>query len=101
MCLHVAHKVGTENQTGANLPLHSDVHLDRARRSVVRIKRHAIIESESLTKQRSEVGRVRRSQIKRRVGLIQFLKRNDLTAHNSDCDRLPRCSAECWLQVSL
>jgi hypothetical protein len=97
--LHVADEIGAENQTGTNLPLHPNVHLDRTWGTVVRIKRRAIIESESLTQQRSQVVRVRRSRIKRKVGLILFLEGSNLAANNSDGHSVPTwCPAERWFR---
>jgi len=49
MRLYVAYEVGAQNHARANLPLHSDVHLDGARSMVVRVIWGAVIQSASLT----------------------------------------------------
>src|ERR1700731_2989588 len=89
MRLYIANEIGSQHHTPPNFPLDTDVHLDRARSAVLRIKRRAVIQSAALAQQSAQVGRVGRSQVKREGRLILFLEGEDVVGRDSDGDRPP------------
>src|SRR5215469_1491307 len=108
MRLDIAHKVGAENQTSANLLLHADIHIYRTGRAEIRsVNTHpAQFDSKPLLKKRSDIVRIRCIRIKWIVGLILLLERNDLTGHITYGDWVicehtaDGRAAKSWLQCS-
>src|SRR5215469_1622249 len=100
MRLYVSHKVCAKNQTAMKFLLNANIHQNRAGSLIVGIVHvGAQAESKPLIQQRAHVVRVRGIEIERRLRLILFLERGDLTGHRSDSHgRASRSATKCWLK---
>jgi hypothetical protein len=97
MGLHVPHEIDSKNHARPDFSFNTNVHVHGARRAKVGIIHiRAQAEAESLLQQRSHVVRIRRIQIKGRLGLILLLERGNLVGDSPDGNRSSgRCTIEC------